>query len=78
MYKKLTYLFITILFIIISLIIIIKTNIYNDTNLSKAIQVILILYLIRLSIGLTLYIKKQFNKQKYFYNIIMNVGLLIL
>ena len=31
----------------------------------------------RISIGCTLYIKNQYNKQKYSYSIIMNLGLLL-
>ena len=45
--------------------------------LSKSIQIILILFLIRISIGCTLYIKKQYEEKKYSYSIIMNLGLLI-
>ena len=71
------YLIVTLLFIIISSIIISKTDLSNSVNLSKSIQIILILFLVRISIGCTLYIKRQYEKQKYSYGIIMNLGLLI-
>ena len=45
--------------------------------LSKSIQIIIIIYLIRISYGCTLYIRKQYQKNKYSYGIIMNLALLI-
>ena len=54
-----------------------RTNLSNNVALSKSIQIILILFLIRISIGCTLYIKNQYDKHKYSYSIIMNLGLLI-
>lgn len=75
--RKIIYLIVSLLFIILSSIIISKTDLSNSVNLSKSIQIILILFLIRVSIGCTLYIKKQYEEQKYSYGIIMNLGLLI-
>ena len=75
--RGIIYLIVTLVFLFLSLIIIVKTDLSNDINLSKVIQVILILFLIRISIGCTLYIKNQYDKQKYSYAIIMNLGLLI-
>ena len=75
--RRFLYLFITLIFIILSIIILNKTDISNNVLLSKAVQVILILFLIRVSIGCTLYIKKQYENRKYSYSIIMNLGLLI-
>ncbi len=75
--RKIIYLIISLLFIILSSIIISKTDLSNSANLSKSIQIILILFLIRISIGCTLYIKKQYEEHKYSYGIIMNLGLLI-
>ena len=75
--KNIFYLIITLLFIILSIVILARTNLSNDVLLSKAIQIILILYLIRISIGCTLYIRNQYSKKKYSYAIIMNLGLLI-
>ena len=49
----------------------------NNVLLSKSIQIILILALIRISIGCTMFIKTQYERQKYDYKIIMNLGLLI-
>lgn len=54
-----------------------KTDLSNNVMLSKSIQIILILALIRISIGCTFYIKNQYKKQKYSYGIITNLGLLI-
>ena len=71
------YFVITILFIIFSIIILQHTDLTNNVMLSKSIQIILILFLIRISYGCTLYIRKQYKKNKYSYEIVMNVGLLI-
>lgn len=75
--RRIIYLFVTIVFIFLTISILSKTDLSNNIELSKSIQIILILALIRISIGCTLYIKKQYEKQKYSYAIIMNLGLLI-
>ena len=75
--ERIIYLFITILFILISFIILKNTNLSNNVYLSKSIQIIIIIYLIRISYGCTLYIRKQYQKNKYSYGIIMNLALLI-
>lgn len=62
------YLFVTFIFILLSLLIISKTDLSNNVLLSKSIQIILILFLIRISIGCTLYIKKLYALKKYSYN----------
>ena len=56
------YLIITLLFIIGSVTILKYPNLDNNVSLSKSIQIILILFLIRISYGCTLYIKK-FSKK---------------
>ncbi len=71
------YLIITLIFLFISFMILKRTDLSNNVLLSKSIQIILILFLIRISIGCTMYIKTQYEKQKYSYGIIMNLGLLI-
>ncbi|MBR6949678.1 MAG: hypothetical protein IKH54_05810 [Bacilli bacterium] len=71
------YLLVTILFIIISIIILSKTNLTNNIAISKSIQIILILLLIRISYGCAIYIRNQYKKNKYSYSIILNVGLLL-
>ena len=71
------YLIVTILFIIISIIILSKTNLTNNIAISKSIQIILILLLIRISYGCAIYIRNQYKKNKYSYSIILNVGLLL-
>ena len=75
--QRIIYLFITILFILISIIILKHTNLSDNVVLSKSIQLIIILYLIRISYGCVLYIRKQYNNKKYSYDIVMNLGLLI-
>ena len=75
--RHIIYLIISIMFIIVSSIIISKIDHSSNVALSKAIQIILILYLVRISIGCTFYIKEQYEKQKYSYSIIMNLGLVI-
>ena len=71
------YLFITIIFILLTIGILRHTDLSNNVELSKSIQIILILFLIRVSIGCTFFIKEQYKKKKYSYGIIMNLGLLI-
>lgn len=78
MKKRLTiYMILTIVLIIISIEILHYTNLSDNVALSKSIQIILILFLIRVSIGCSFYIKKQYEEKKYSYGIIMNLGLLI-
>ena len=71
------YLIITIIFIITSITILKHTDMLNNVALSKSIQIIIILFLIRISYGCSLFIKEQYEKNKYSYAIIMNLGLLI-
>ena len=75
--RRIIYLIVTIIFVFLTISILSKTNLSDNVLLSKAIQIILILALIRISIGCSLYIKGQYEKQKYSYSIIMNLGLLI-
>ena len=75
--RRIIYFIVTLLFTILTISILSITNLSNNVALSKSIQVILILLLIRISIGCTLYIKGQYEKNKYSYSIIMNLGLLI-
>ena len=75
--RRIIYLIVTIIFIFLSVNIILKTNLSDNVLLSKSIQIILILALIRIAIGCILYIRKQYEEQKYSYGIIMNLGLLI-
>ncbi len=70
------YLIVTLIFILLTIGILRHTNLSNNVDLSKSIQIILILFLIRVSIGCTFYIKEQYEKQKYSYAIVMNLALL--
>ena len=71
------YLLVTLIFIFLTITILSKTDLSNNVLISKSIQIILILFLIRISIGCTFYIKTQYEKQKYSNSIIMNLGLLL-
>ena len=71
------YLIITLLFILLSVFILHYTNLDDNVEISKSIQFILILFLIRISIGCIFYIRKQYEEQNYSYGIIMNLGLLL-
>ena len=75
--RNIIYLFITIIFVALSTIILHKTDMSNNVLISKSVQIILILALIRISIGCTFYIKEQYDRRKYSYSIIMNLGLLL-
>ena len=75
--ERILYLFITIIFLLVSILILRHTNLSNNVLLSKSIEIIIILYLFRISYGCSLYIKKQFKEHKYSYGIIMNLGLLL-
>ena len=75
--SNIIYLIITVLFIIFSIIILHNTNLDNNIELSKALEVIIILFLLRISFGCFLYIRRQYVKSMYSYNIILNVGLLL-
>ena len=75
--KRIFYFLITLLFILFSFMIIVNTNMADNVELSKSIEIILILYLIRISYGCVLYIKRQYSNKKYSYSIIMNLALLI-
>lgn len=75
--RGIVYFIVTLIFIFLSINILSKTDLSNNVALSKSIQIIMILFLIRISIGCTLYIRNQYDKQKYSYSIIMNLGLLL-
>lgn len=75
--RGIIYLIITIIFIALSVLILKKTDLHNNILLSKSIQIILILALIRIAIGCTFHIRNQYEKRKYSYSIIMNLGLLL-
>ena len=49
----------------------------NSIKLSLTIQILIIAYLSKITWGCILYIKDQYQKQKYSYSIIMNLGLVI-
>jgi len=71
------YLIVTLLVILLSFIILRHTDLGNNVELSKAIQIVLIIYLTRVAYGCALYIHKQYKEKKLSYGIIMNLGLFI-
>ena len=75
--RGIIYLFVTLVFIFLTVLILHNTDLSNNVLLSKSIEIIIILFLIRISIGCTFYIRNQYEKRKYSYSIIMNLGLLI-
>ena len=75
--RRIVYLVITLIFIILMLMILSRVDYANNIQISKAVGIILILYLIRVSYGCTTYIIRLYQKRKYSYAIIMNLGLLI-
>jgi len=75
--RGIIYLCVTLIFIFLTLLILHNTDLSNNVLLSKSIEIIIILFLIRISIGCTFYIRNQYEKKKYSYSIIMNLGLLI-
>ena len=75
--ERIIYLIITILFILLSVIILRNTDMSDNVMLSKAIQIIIILFFIRISYGCAAFIRKQYREKKYSYGIVMNLGLLI-
>ena len=75
--NKQKYGIITLILFVVSVIMLVIIDRTNNINLSLAIQLILILYLSKVVYGMVLYIKEQYQKQKYSYSIIMNLGLAI-
>ena len=75
--EKIIYLILTLLFVVAIFVILRHTDLANNVALSKAIQIILIIYLTRVAYGCALYIQKQYKEKKLSYSIIMNLGLFL-
>ncbi|MBR3254679.1 MAG: YdcF family protein [Clostridia bacterium] len=75
--SKKTYGIISVLLFIMSIVILAVIDKTSNIKLSLAIQIILVVYLIKITYGCLLYIKEQYKKQKYSYSIIMNLGLVL-
>lgn len=75
--KKRIYTFASVLLFLISITVLAIIDKTNTVKLSLAIQIIIIAYLSKIVWGCVLYIRKQYEKQKYSYSIIMNLGLVI-
>ena len=74
---RIIYFIVTIIAVLLAFIILRNTNLANNVELSKSIEVIIIIFLIRLAYGCLLYVKKLYNENKYSYSIIMNLGLFL-
>lgn len=77
MKRKTIYFILTIIFILVSIILLVNTNLSNNVLLSRTIEIILILFLIKISIGCIFRIKKTYEEKKYSYKIITNLGLIV-
>ena len=77
MKEKRLYGFISVLFFLTSLIILTIIDKTNSIKLSITIQILLIIYLARITWGCLIFIKGQYEKQKYSYAIVMNLGLVL-
>ena len=72
--NKKKYGIVSLIIFVTSIIILAVIDRTNNINLSLAIQVIIILYLSKFVYGSIIYIKDQYLKQKYSYDIIMTLG----
>ena len=62
---------------IITIVVLTVIDKTNNIKLSLVIQIILIAYLLKITWGCVLYIKKQYKQHKYSYSIVMNLGLVL-
>ena len=72
-----TYKILTAIFIVLSIVILATVDKSNSVYLGIAIRFVVILYLIRLTYGIAMYVREKYKKQKYSYNIVLNLGLMI-
>lgn len=77
MNNKKKYGIVSVLLFIISIVILAVIDKTNNIKLSIVIQILLIIYLSKVTWGCLIYIKEQYKKQKYSYSTIMNLGLVI-
>lgn len=75
--KKRNYGIVSVLLFIVSIVVLAVIDKTNNIKLSFAIQILLILYLIKTTWGCIIYVKEEYKKKKYSYSIIMNLGLVI-
>lgn len=71
------YLLSVLIFVIIALFILSNTDLKDNISLSISIQAILIIYMTRVLYVCILYIRSSYEKKKYSYSIIMNLGLVL-
>ena len=76
MLKKI-YGLISVFILLISISYLSKINFSDSIIASIAVEIVLIVYLIKISWGCTIYIREQYKDKKYSYLIVMNLGLLL-
>ena len=75
--KKELYSIVSIILFLLTITILAVVDKSNNVKLSLIIQIIMMVYILKISWGCVLYIKKQYRMHKYSYAIVMNVGVLI-
>lgn len=75
--QKIIYGLISVILFLIVVIILSSIDKTNSIRLSLIIQIFLILYISKIIWGCIIYVKEQYNKRKYSYSIIMNLGLIL-
>ena len=73
--KRFIYNIVSVLLLILTVILLATVDSSNSINVSIIVQIVLILYIFKITYGCFMYIKEQYLKQKYSYSIIMNLGL---
>ena len=75
--RKLIYNIITLLLFLIAIITLTVIDKSNNIKLSLTIQILLIVYLSKVTYGCLIHVVEQYRKQKYSYSIIMTLGFTI-
>ena len=71
------YIIITIIFVLLCFFFFSVTDLKNNIHLSLVIEIVFILYLLRLIYGCILYVQDLYHRSKYSYSIVMNIGLIL-
>ncbi len=77
MRKNKKFALISLIFTVVSILGLTLIDVHNNINLSMYIQIILILYLVKLIYGGVIYIRQQYSIQKYSYKIIFYLCLIL-
>ena len=76
MLKKI-YGLVSVFILLISISYLSKINYSDNIIASIAVEIVLIVYLIKISWGCSIYVREQYKNKKYSYSIVMNLGLLL-